>query len=81
LRVATFYDLPDISFANDVIGKLPCFWRPWAYLIQVQAGLTLSLPSSMACFALQGAWLVIRLALAELQQSHGPHVPVNPFAP
>jgi hypothetical protein len=29
----------------------------------------------MACFALQGAWLVIRLALAELQLRHGPHVP------
>ncbi len=30
---------------------LPCCWRPWAYLIQVKAGLTFSLPSS---------WLVSR---------------------
>ena len=49
---------------------LPCCWRLWAYLIQVKAGLTFSLPSSWLVSRCKGAWLVIRLALAELQVRH-----------
>jgi Co/Zn/Cd efflux system component len=60
---------------NDVIGNFAVLLAALGVFNSGKGWPDIFVALVMACFALQGAWLVIRLALAELQLRHGPHVP------
>jgi Co/Zn/Cd efflux system component len=60
---------------NDVIGNFAVLLAALGVLSSGKGWPDNVVALIMACFALQGAWLVIRLALAELQLRDGPHVP------
>jgi Co/Zn/Cd efflux system component len=60
---------------NDVIGNFAVLLAALGVFNSGKGWPDIFVALVMACFALQGAWLVIRLALAELQLRHGPDVP------
>jgi Co/Zn/Cd efflux system component len=60
---------------NDVIGNFAVLLAALGVFNSGKGWPDIFVALVMACFALQGAWLVIRLVRAELQLSHGPHVP------
>jgi Co/Zn/Cd efflux system component len=60
---------------NDVIGNCAVLLAALGVFNSGKGWPDILVALVMACFALQGGWLVIRLALAELQPRHGPHVP------
>ncbi len=60
---------------NDVIGNFAVLLAALGVFNSGKAWPDIFVALMMACFALQGARLVIRVALAELQLRHGPHVP------
>jgi Co/Zn/Cd efflux system component len=59
---------------NDVIGNFAVLLAALGVFSSGKGWPDIFVALLMACFALQGAWLVIRLALVELQVRHGPHV-------
>jgi Co/Zn/Cd efflux system component len=59
---------------NDVIGNFAVLLAALGVFNSGKGWPDIFVALAMACFALQGAWLVIRLALSELQLRHGPHV-------
>ena len=60
---------------NDVIGNFAVLLAALGVFNSGKGWPDIFVALLMACFALQGAWLVIRLALAELQLRRRPHVP------
>lgn len=60
---------------NDVIGNIAVLLAALGVFNSGKGWPDIFVALVMACFALQGAWLVMRLALAELQLRQGPHVP------
>ncbi|HEX4136850.1 MAG TPA: cation transporter [Bryobacteraceae bacterium] len=60
---------------NDVIGNCAVLLAALGVFNSGKGWPDIFVALVMACFALQGAWLVTRLALAELQPRHGPHFP------
>jgi Co/Zn/Cd efflux system component len=59
---------------NDVIGNFAVLLAALGVFSSGKGWPDIFVALLMACFALQGAWLVIRLALVELKVRHGPHV-------
>jgi Co/Zn/Cd efflux system component len=60
---------------NDVIGNFAVLLAALGVFNSGKGWPDIFVALVMACFALQGAWLVIGLARAELQLRHGPHGP------
>lgn len=60
---------------NDVIGNFAVLLAALGVFNSGKGWPDILVALVMACLALQGAWLVMRLAGAELQGRHGPHVP------
>ncbi len=60
---------------NDVIGNLAVLLAALGVFSSRNGWPDVIVAVVMAVFALQGAWLVIRLARAELRLGHGSHVP------
>jgi Co/Zn/Cd efflux system component len=60
---------------NDVIGNFAVLLAALGVFNLGKGWPDIVVALIMACFALQGAWIVVRLALAELQLRHRPHVP------
>ena len=60
---------------NDVIGNFAVLLAALGVFSSGKGWPDIFVALVMACLALQGAWLVIRLALAELRLRHDPHVP------
>jgi len=60
---------------NDAIGNFSVLLAALGVFSSGKGWPDIFVALVMGCFALQGAWIVVRLALAEMQPRHGPHVP------